>query len=192
MRAVSLDREVAAACVERVADGDHEAFSELYDEFSGVVYSIALGLLRDPAAAEDAAQDIWVKVWNAAGTFDAERASVATWIVVITRRHVFDVLRRDKVRAAGRPGIDPEGAAGLAVPAADDVAGEVELRAVGVELRAALEQLPEMQRTALVLAYFGGRSQSEVAEELGKPLGTIKTYMFQGMRRLRAILDEES
>lgn len=188
----ATDQQALVRCVERVAAGDRDAFSELYDEFGGVVYSIAMGMLRNHASAEDAAQDVWVKIWNAAATYDGSRAAVSTWIVVITRRHVLDLLRREKVRAAGRPGVDPEtDVKALAVSSGDDVAGEAELAELGEEVRAALRQLPHEQRRALVLAYYGGRSQSEIAAELGKPLGTVKTYMFQGLKRLRANLDSE-
>lgn len=185
------DPEEQARCLELVAAGDRDAFAALYDEFSGLVYSIALRMLRSPAAAEDATQDVWVKVWNAAATYDRRRAAVATWILVITRRHVLDVLRREAVRAAGRPGIDPEADAdALAISAPDDVPREVERGELAVEVRSALAQLPYEQRRALVLAHHGGLTQREIADELQKPLGTVKTYMFQGMRRLRTLLDE--
>lgn len=189
--AATADREEQARCVARVAGGDRDAFSDLYDEFAGLVFSIAVSMLRDHAAAEDAAQDVWVKVWNAAPTFDPARAAVSTWIVVITRRHVLDLLRRDKVRAAGRPGIDPEtDADALAISGPQDVAREAELSELSAEVRGALAQLPYEQRRALVLAYYGGRTQSEVAAELEKPLGTIKTYMFHGLRRMRELLED--
>jgi RNA polymerase sigma-70 factor (ECF subfamily) len=185
------DPQEQARCLERVGAGDREAFAILYDEFSGLVYSLALRMLRTPAAAEDATQDIWVKIWNAAATYDARRAAVSTWIVVITRRHVLDLLRREKVRAAGRPGIDPQDDAdALAISAPDDVAQAAELQELGAEVRTALAQLPHEQRRALVLAYHGGYTQREIADELQKPLGTVKTYMFQGMRTMRTLLDD--
>lgn len=184
------DQLAQQRCVQRVAQGDRDAFSELYDDYANMVFSVAMGMLRNQASAEDAAQDVWVKVWNAAATYDGSRASVSTWIVVITRRHVLDVLRREKVRAAGRPGIDPETDAGaLAVRSSDNVSEAALLEELGEEVRAALRQLPHEQRRALVLAYYGGRTQSEIAAELGKPLGTVKTYMFQGLRKMRGILD---
>lgn len=189
--APTRDPDEQARCLERVGDGDRDAFAALYDEYSGLVYSLALRMLRSPAAAEDATQDVWVKIWNAAATYDARRAAVSTWIVVITRRHVLDVLRREKVRAAGKPGIDPQDDAdALAISAPDDVARAAELDDLGAEVRAALAQLPHEQRRALVLAYHGGLTQREIADALHKPLGTVKTYMFQGMRTLRTLLDD--
>lgn len=189
----ATDQQQLARWVQQVAGGDRDAFSALYDEFCGLVFSVARGMLRDAALAEDASQDIWVKVWNAASTYDPARAAVSTWLMVITRRHALDVLRKEKVRAAGKPGIDPHADSGaLAVAADDDVAEHAQLAALGDDVKAALRQLPHEQRRALVLAYYGGRTQSEIAAELGKPLGTIKTYMFQGMRTMRTILDSQT
>lgn len=170
------------------AAGDHEAFAALYDEFGDLVFSICVGMLRDHGRAEDAAQDVWVKVWNAAGSFEPERASVATWITTLTHRHVIDLLRRSNVRAADRPGFEPGDETAARLSNDDDTAERATNAAYGDDVRAALERLPEQQRVALELAYFHGLSQREIAERLGKPLGTVKTYMFQGMRRLRDLL----
>jgi RNA polymerase sigma-70 factor (ECF subfamily) len=173
------------------ARGDHESFEALYDAFADLVYSIARSMLRDPVLAEDAAQDVWVRIWNAAGSFDPERASVATWITTIAHRQVIDVLRRRAARPGDATGAEP-GDERLAREAGTaDTEGEALAHVDGERIRAAMQELPEMQRVALELAYFGGLSQSEIAERLGKPLGTIKTYMFQGMRRLRGLLDPE-
>jgi RNA polymerase sigma-70 factor (ECF subfamily) len=131
---------------------------------------------------------VWVKVWNAAGSFDASRASVATWITTLSHRHVIDLLRRAKVRAADRPGGVPGDEAAARVATEEDVAEGAVNAVYGDEIRDAMQQLSDDQRRALELAYFGGYSQSEIAELLGKPLGTVKTYMFQGMRRLRDLL----
>lgn len=174
------------------AAGDADAFEQLYDEFADLTYSIAIGMLRDPQRAEDAAQDVWIKVWNAAGTYEPGRASVATWITTLCHRHVIDMLRRASVRAGDRPGTEPGDEVAARVDAGEDVATAATNAAYGEQVRAAMQQLSDSQRVALELAYFGGYSQSEIAERLGKPLGTIKTYMFQGMRRLREILEAET
>ncbi|MCZ4497016.1 MAG: polymerase subunit sigma [Thermoleophilia bacterium] len=171
-----------------VAAGDQDAFAQLYDEFSSLVYSIAIGMLRDAGRAEDAAQDVWVKVWNAASAFDEDRASVATWITTLAHRHVIDMLRRASVRPGDRPGFEPGDETAARIAGDDDTATAAVSAAYGEDVRAALLQLPEGQRMSLELAYFSGMTQSEISEELGKPLGTVKTYMFQGIRRLRDIL----
>jgi RNA polymerase sigma-70 factor (ECF subfamily) len=171
-----------------IAAGDSAAFEALYDEFADLVFSIALQMLRDRGRAEDAAQDVWVKVWNAAGSFDPSRASVATWVTTLTHRHVIDLLRRANVRAADRPGAEPGDETAARFSTGEDVAEGAVNAAYGDDIRAAMQELSADQRRTIELAYFGGYTQSEIAELLGKPLGTVKTYMFQGMRRHRDVL----
>jgi RNA polymerase sigma-70 factor (ECF subfamily) len=188
MQRTAEQRAQHAEWMHAVAAGDTASFELLYVEFGDLVFSIALQMLRDRGRAEDAAQDVWVKLWNAAGSFDASRASVATWITTLSHRHVIDLLRRAKVRAADRPGGVPGDEAAARVATEEDVAEGAVNAVYGDEIRDAMQQLSDDQRRALELAYFGGYSQSEIAELLGKPLGTVKTYMFQGMRRLRDLL----
>ncbi len=182
-------RAQQAEWMRRAAGGDTEAFEALYDEFADLTYSIAIGMLRDPQRAEDATQDVWIKVWNAAGTFDPQRASVATWITTLCHRHLIDLLRRAGVRSGDQPGGEPGDEVAARVSTGEDVAEAATTFAYADEAREAMQQLPEQQRVALELAYFGGYTQREIAERLEKPLGTIKTYMFQGMRTLRRLLD---
>lgn len=175
----------------RVAAGDRAAFEQLYDAFSGLVYSIARGMLRDDRRAEDAAQDAWIKVWNAAGSFDPQRASVATWITTLTHRHVIDAIRHERVRSADRPGSEPGDDVAARQASRDDVAGMAIDKAYGEDIRSAMDGLRAEYRTVIELTYFGGYTQREIAEQLAKPIGTIKTYMYQGMRQLRELLDEQ-
>lgn len=176
------------AWMRQVADGDPDSFELLYDEFVDLTFSMAVNMLRDRQRAEDATQDVWIKVWNAASTYDSGKASVATWISTLTHRHLIDQLRR----AAARPGDKPGAEAGDEVAArmsnSEDVAEDATNRAYVEDVRAAMAELSPEQRTAIELAYFDGLTQSEIAERLGKPLGTVKTYVFQGMRRLRETL----
>ncbi|MCW2926182.1 MAG: polymerase subunit sigma-24 [Thermoleophilia bacterium] len=192
MQRTAEQRALHAEWMRLVADGDAAAFEQLYDEFGDLVYSIAIGMLRDAGRAEDAAQDVWIKVWNASAGFDPTRASVATWITTLAHRHVIDLIRRAKVRAADRPGAEPGDETAARVSTGEDVATDAVNNAYTEDIRAAMAQLSEDQRRALELSYFQGYSQSEIAELLGKPLGTVKTYMFQGMRRLRELLDADS
>jgi RNA polymerase sigma-70 factor (ECF subfamily) len=181
-------RAMQAALVAGTARGDRASFEALYDEFADLVYSIAMSMLRDPGRAEDAAQDAWVRIWNGAGSFDPERASAATWITTIAHRQVIDVLRRQRARPADALGREPGDEVAAREDAGSDTAGEA-ITTVTVEtIRGAMRELPEMQRVALELAYFEGLTQSEIAARLSKPLGTITTYMFQGMRKLRVQL----
>lgn len=175
-----------------VARGDTAAFGALYDEFANLTFSIAIGMLRDRQRAEDATQDVWVKVWNASATFDADKASVATWITTLCHRHVIDQLRRGNVRAADRPGGEPGDEVAARIDSGEDVATVATNVAYVEQVRSAMARLSPDQRLALELAYFEGYTQTEIAERLGKPLGTVKTYMFQGMRRLRELLEVDA
>jgi RNA polymerase sigma-70 factor, ECF subfamily len=192
MQRTDEQRSEHAEWMRLAAAGDAEAFEQLYDEFADLTFSIAIGMLRDRQRAEDATQDVWIKVWNAAGTFDPARASVATWITTLCHRHVIDLLRRARVRAADRPGGEPGDEVAARIATSEDVATTATNAAYGERVREALRELGDDQRVALELAYFEGYTQSEIAEHLGKPLGTVKTYMFQGMRRLRTALGVES
>ena len=107
MQRTAEQRAQHATWMAGTAAGDHASFAALYDEFADLVFSICAGMLRDHGRAEDAAQDVWVKVWNAAGSFDPGRASVATWVTTLTHRHVIDLLRRASVRPGDRPGFEP-------------------------------------------------------------------------------------
>ena len=172
----------------QVAEGDTAAYELLYDEFVDVTFSMAVHMLRDRQRAEDATQDVWIKVWNAAGSYDSAKASVATWISTLAHRHLIDQLRRASARPGDRPGAEAGDEVAARVSTDDDVAETATNRAYADDVRAAMAELSDDQRVAIELAYFDGLSQSEIAERLGKPLGTVKTYMFQGMRRLRDTL----
>jgi RNA polymerase sigma-70 factor (ECF subfamily) len=165
------------------ARGDEEALAELYDRYSRVAYGLALRIVRDPALAEDAVQEAFLTVWRAAAGFRAERAKPSTWILTLVHRRAVDVVRREeRRRAAPLETSEEQEAFG---PATDE---EVELTDRRRLVQEALRQLPDDQREALELAYYGGLTQSELAERLSVPLGTIKSRMFAGLRRLRDIL----
>ncbi|MBC7460204.1 MAG: sigma-70 family RNA polymerase sigma factor [Thermoleophilia bacterium] len=172
-----------------MAIGDHTAFEALYDEFADLVFSIALGMLNDRGRAEDAAQDVWVKLWNAAGSFDGGRSSVATWVTTLAHRHVIDLIRRSNVRVGDRTNHEPGDEIAERLDAGSDTEHDAVVSVMGDDARRALAELPPLQAEAIGLAYFGGFSQSEIAAKMQKPLGTVKTYMFQGMRTLRDLLD---
>jgi RNA polymerase sigma-70 factor (ECF subfamily) len=182
-------RAAHARLMAQVAIGDHTAFEALYDEFADLVYSIALNMMKDRGRSEDAAQDVWVKLWNAAGSFDGQRSSVATWVTTLTHRHVIDLLRRSNVRVGDRNNHEPGDEIAARLDGGSDTEHDAVVSVMGDDIRQALHQLPTQQAQALELAYFHGLSQSEIATRLEKPLGTVKTYMFQGMRTLRDILD---
>ena len=175
------------ALVALVARGDEDALGELYDRVGRIAYGLALCVLRDERHAEDAVQEAFLQVWRNAATFRAERAKASTWILTLVHRRAVDLVRREERRQA-EPLTD-DSAAGVAPEQTDEAAW---LRFERERVQIALKQLPDVQREALELAYYGGFSQSELAERLGVPLGTIKSRMFAGLSRLRELLDDST
>jgi len=175
------------ALVALVARGDEDALAELYDRVGRVAYGLALRVLRDERHAEDAVQEAFLQVWRSAATFRAERAKASTWILTLVHRRAVDLVRREERRQADP--LTDDSAAGVGREETDEAAW---LRFERERVQAALKQLPDVQREALELAYYGGFSQSELAERLGVPLGTIKSRMFAGLARLRELLDDST
>ena len=175
------------ALVALVARGDETALAELYDRVSGIAYGLALRVLRDERLAEDAVQEGFLGVWRTAAAFRAERAKASTWILTLVHRRAVDLVRREERRQA-----DPLTDEGETAQAPEQTEEAAWLRFERERVQSALKQLPDVQREALELAYYGGFTQSELAERLGVPLGTIKSRMFAGLARLRELLDEST
>jgi RNA polymerase sigma factor (sigma-70 family) len=173
------------ALVALVSRSDESALAELYDRIGGTAYGLAYRVLRDEALAEDAVQDAFLGLWRSAGSFVPERAKASTWILTLVHRRAVDVVRREQRRRTEPLEAAPEPAEGSAEEAAW-------LRLDRERVQAALAQLPDQQREAIELAYYGGYTQSELADRLGQPVGTIKSRMFAGLARLRELLDDES
>jgi RNA polymerase sigma factor (sigma-70 family) len=169
--------------LDAIASGDDAALAALYDRFGRVAYGLAYRILRDQALAEDAVQEAFLAVWRSADSYRRERAKPATWILTLVHRRAVDLVRREH-RRRGEPLEEMPEAVG------DSVAEEVDIRERRATVQAALAQLPEDQRQALELAYYGGYTQSELAERLGVPLGTIKSRMFAGLARLRELVPD--
>jgi RNA polymerase sigma factor (sigma-70 family) len=171
------------AVIALIARSDGSALAELYDRYGRLAYGLALRVMRDQALAEDAVQDAFLDVWRSAGRFRPERSKASTWILTLVHRRAVDLVRREERRR-----FEP-------LEAAPEPSGDAtdEIAWLGLErarVREALRQLPDQQREALGLAYFDGYTQTELAERLGEPLGTIKSRMFNGLTRLREILSE--
>jgi RNA polymerase sigma factor (sigma-70 family) len=169
------------ALVALVARADDSALAELYDRFGHVAYGLALRVVRDPALAEDAVQDAFLAVWRSAARFVPERAKASTWILTVVHRRAVDIVRREEPRRTEPLEAAPH-------PGANLTEDEAWLRLQRTRVQEALRRLPDQQREALELAYFGGFTQSELADRLGEPLGTIKSRMFTGLARLRGLL----
>lgn len=166
-----------------------EALSELYDRYARLVFGLALNSVGDPTTAEEITQDVFVRVWQRAGQYQADRGKVSTWLTSITRYRAIDQLRR----RGSRP--EQHSVAWASVPPGDHPATNGPEKAVSLNLerervRGAVAQLPEEQKTVLALAYFQGLSQSEIANALDLPLGTVKTRVRLGMQKLRRALQE--
>ena len=171
------------AVVALAARSDDVAFAELYDRFGRVAYGLALRILRDDALAEDAVQEAFLAIWRGAARFIPERGKASTWILTLVHRRAVDLVRREnRRRAEPLDDREPPGAQS----SAEDVAW---LRLERERVQTALRKLPDPQREAIELAYYGGYTQSELAERLGQPLGTIKSRMFAGLTRLGELLD---
>ncbi|HEU4942522.1 MAG TPA: sigma-70 family RNA polymerase sigma factor [Gaiellaceae bacterium] len=169
--------------LEAVGRGDHDALGVLYDRFGRLAYGLAFRILRDRALAEDAVQEAFLAVWRAADGYRRERAKPSTWILTVVHRRAVDLVRREERRRGEPLESAPE-------PAVAPVDEDATLRERRAAVQDALTALPGDQRQALELAYYGGLTQSELAERLGVPLGTVKSRMFAGLARLRELLQE--
>jgi RNA polymerase sigma-70 factor (ECF subfamily) len=163
------------ALLDRLAAGDPAALGEAFDRYSGLVNGLALRILKDTAEADEVIQEVFLQVWRQATRFDRARGSAEAWICTITRTRALDRLRRRTSRRED---------SAEALEGSGDAPRTVEALAV----RQALSTLPADQRTALELAYYEGLTQSEIAERLGAPLGTVKTRIRTAMIRLRDVL----
>ncbi|HEY2373170.1 MAG TPA: sigma-70 family RNA polymerase sigma factor [Gaiellaceae bacterium] len=184
-----MSRELAhlsdEALVALAARSEQSALAELYDRFGRPAYGLALRILRDESLAEDAVQDAFLAVWRTAPRFLPERGKASTWILTLVHRRAVDLVRREERRRTDA--LDPETEPGDRSPPVDE---EAWLRLQRERVQGALRQLPDQQREAIELAYYGGFTQSELAERLGQPLGTIKSRMFLGLGRLRELLGD--
>jgi RNA polymerase sigma-70 factor, ECF subfamily len=165
----------------RVADGDRAAFTELYDTLSSRVFGLILRVLVDRSQSEEVLQEVFLELWQSAGRFAPNRGQGRTWVLTIAHRRAVDRVRSSQASSDRdvRAGFRDLGVA------FDGVSEQVELKMEASRVTRALETLPDVQREAVVLAYYGGYSQSEIAALTRTPLGTVKTRMRDGLSRLR-------
>jgi RNA polymerase sigma-70 factor (ECF subfamily) len=172
-----------------ITELQEEALAQLYDRYNRLVFSLALAIVNDRATAEEITLDVFMRVWQKASTYRAEQAKVSTWLTHITRNHAIDVLRRRAVRS-DHYAVQWEDTLYAEFPQqGPQEFAEQSLRRERVQ--AALAQLPPDQKQAVLLAYFGGYTQSQIAEVLKQPLGTIKTRIRLALQKLRDFLRDE-
>jgi len=181
--AMSAESRTDAELLELIAGGDRNAFEELHRRYARSVLGIALRRLGDRGRAEDVTQDTFASVWRSASRYDPARGQAASWLYTVARNAIVDGLRRRPPPTVANP---PDVAAGAPGPAE-----EAETEWVSWRVHRAVESLPDHERSLVELAYWSGLSQSEIAEYVGLPLGTVKTRTRAALRRLADELEGE-
>ncbi len=184
------------ALLSRIARSDSAALSRLFEKYQRTIYSLILKIVRSEEDAAEILQDVFLQVWDKAGLFDSDRGSFAAWLTTLSHNKAINLLRsRRHKQSSMEVRKDLEELALIVTEetterrtALDDETERDERQ----QMQRILDQIPEAQRTTIVMAYYSGYSQSEIAEALGVPLGTVKTRMRQGMIKLRELLGGRS
>lgn len=169
-------------------DGDQAAFAEFHDLMAPMVASVARRMLHDPHLAAECQQDIMCELWRVASRYDPTRAPARAWAMTIAHRRAVDRVRSEQAARERDDRYSVRNGDPVPEPMDDDVVDKLHLHDERARVREALDSLSEGQREAIVLAYFGGMTYSEVAAYLGAPLGTVKTRIRDGLNRLRDLL----
>ncbi|MGH3527691.1 MAG: RNA polymerase sigma factor [Pseudonocardiaceae bacterium] len=179
-----------AELARRVGKADGAALSQLYQRFGRPCYSLARRICADERLAEDVVQEVFLTLWRDSARFDPSRGGFATWLLTVTHHRAVDAVRRESAIRRRTVAVPEAGEdwSPTPVPGADRAALA---RIAAGQVRAALDRLPVEQRQVLALAYFGGRTQREIAIATGVPLGTVKSRMFTAVRRLRVLLTDQ-
>lgn len=152
----------------------------IFDRYAGMAYSVAFRVLKDRGQAEDAIQDLFFWLWQNPDSFAPDRGCLAAWLAVVVRNRAIDVLRKRRPRSSVEE---------VVLPADNDVASEVEQRAMVEKIRRVLRELPAEQRSSVEMAFFDGLTHSEIAEQTGDPLGTVKTRIRSALMSVRKALE---
>jgi RNA polymerase sigma-70 factor (ECF subfamily) len=177
-----------AQLLQRIAQRDRQAFSQLYDRYSGVLYSTTIRILNDPEEASDVLQETFLQIWEKAGSYDPKLGKPFNWALTLTRNKAIDRLRVLKRRYSFIEEVTQEFAEDRNARTAWNEEFVTSERATLI--RAAVETLPLEQRQAIEMAFLGGMTQNEIAESLKQPLGTVKARIRRGMLKLRDGLKE--
>ena len=179
--------------MEALGRGDIQALERLYDRYSTLVFSVSLRVLHDPQLAEDVVQEVFLRLWRQPASFDPARGRFISWLMSVTRNRALDELRRVSRRSRSEDAEEDDSSpldALATTDRMDDPALGVELQEQRDAVRTAMTRLPPEQRRAIELAYFSGLTQAEISDVTGDPLGTVKTRIRLGMRKLRDSLTE--
>ncbi len=176
--------------IQRVSEVDKDALEALYVRYQTPVYSLAMFMLKQPALAEEVTQDIFLNIWLKAGSFNAERGQPKGWIMSVAHHKIVDLIRSRRRTIVNTDPADYETLDLLPAGGASTEA-QVEQTLERERIMRALATIPESQKEVIMLAYFGGFSQSEMAQRLDQPLGTIKTRVRLAMQKLRTVLEND-
>lgn len=175
-------------CLDRACAGDETGLADLYDRYAPLLYGVVLKIVRTPSDAEDTLQEAWIQAWRTCATYDPARGSVVSWLLSIARSRALDRVRRRSVQQRTAATAQQE-AVPHSVPVETSQAAEI--GQLQVRVGAALQGLDPKQRRALELAYWNGLSHAKISEELGAPLGTVKSWVRTGLANLRRQIPRE-
>jgi len=187
---MDLGSESDQALVAQIGERESAALDEVYRRYSRSVYSLAYRVLSDSTAAEDVVQEVFLKLWRQPQSYNPERGSLGPWLLSVTHNRAIDVLRRRRVREEYQLPETLE-LEDVVVDQGADPSDLASLHESADAIRRALAQIPDAQRQAIEMAFFQGKTHAEISEELGEPLGTAKTRIRLGMRKLRSFLEKE-
>jgi RNA polymerase sigma-70 factor, ECF subfamily len=185
LRGWTEDRAADQAALARMSRGEGDAVAELYDRHARPIYSLALRILGDATDAEDVVQEVFSQAWRQASRYSTSRGAVAAWLLTLARSRAIDRLRAKRARPVG---VSDDRITDHLVDAGPPVDSQVLSSEQVARVRAALDELPLLQRAAIELAYFEGLTHAEIADRLEQPLGTVKTRIRLAMLKLRDVL----
>jgi RNA polymerase sigma-70 factor (ECF subfamily) len=184
------DRAIELELLARIAKRERAAFEELYTRYSNILYATALKFLKQDADAQDVVQDVFIQIWDKAKLYDPAKGKPLTWALTLTRNRSIDRIRAIQRRSRLRDDFEKENAADESAGVREALSG-VDASEKGQILRDAVNQLSPQQRRVIELAFFRGLTQSEIAEKLGEPLGTVKARARRGLMKLKEILGHQ-
>jgi len=183
------DRAMEPALMARIARRERAALEELYGRYSNILYATALKYLKDDADAQDVVQDVFIQIWDKARLYDPTKGKPLTWALTLTRNRSIDRIRAIQRRTRLRNDFEKESAVDESVGIREALS-EVDASEKGQVLRDAVGRLSPQQRKVIELSYFRGFTQSEIAEQLGEPLGTVKARARRGLLKLKEMLGD--